>query len=151
AVDDVSIFSSGIEIDPDGEAAEIEKRFHLRADARGQAKNGAAGPGNFESGQAVAQRRPECDVIIREVVRFELRLLMFQIRLVGFVAAILQRLLRRVPRFAKFAEENALANRALEPREKSERIESALFFPAHWKHSRTVLAISNREFARRVP
>ena len=44
AVDDVAILFTGIEIDADREAAEIEERLYFRADARRETKDAASLP-----------------------------------------------------------------------------------------------------------
>jgi hypothetical protein len=48
ALDDVAILLPRIEIDADREGAEIEKRLHLRADARAEAENVPALPFDVE-------------------------------------------------------------------------------------------------------
>ena len=50
ALNNVTIFLSRVEIDPDREAAEIEKSLHLGADPGRQAKDVAALPGDVEAG-----------------------------------------------------------------------------------------------------
>ena len=88
------------------------------------------GQATSKRGQSFAQGRAEFDVVIGKVVRLELRLLVFQIRVVRIVTAVLKCALR-VPDFAEFAKENTLAEGTLQPGEKPQRIEGALFFPAH--------------------
>src|ERR1039457_1833068 len=128
----VSIFLSRIEIDPNREAAEIEKSLHLGADPGPQAKDGPALPGNVQCGQPFPQCRPEFGIVIRKIMGLELRLLVFQIRFVRVVTAALKCALRS-PHFAEFANENTFADGALQPGEKPKRIKGALFFPAHQK------------------
>ncbi len=130
ALDHVSIFLSRIQIDPDREAAEIEKSLHLGADPGRQAKDRPARPDNIQRGQSFAQGRPEFRIVIREIVGFELRLLVFQVRFVGSVTAVLKSALR-VPFVAELAKEDALPDRTLQSGEEPQRIEGAFFVSAH--------------------
>jgi hypothetical protein len=53
ALHNIAIFLPRIEIDPDGECAEIEKRLHLRTDARPETKHAAALPVDLERTQSL--------------------------------------------------------------------------------------------------
>src|ERR1700730_12966355 len=115
AVNDVAIVIAGVEIDPDRDRPEVEKRLHFGADAGAETKNAAAGPIDIERGQSFAQDVPELRVVGAEIVRLKLRFLVFQISFVGSVAAFLKTAVLPVPALAELPKQGSLSQRTIQP------------------------------------
>jgi hypothetical protein len=113
AMDHIAVVGARIEIDPDSERAEVEKCLHLRPDARRETESISALPFDVESRQALPESGAEFGVVLAKVVRLEFRLLVFQVGVVGIVAALLEGIIRSVPALAELPEKGSLSQGTL--------------------------------------